>query len=63
KGADMGATFGGSSQTIFGSAGATPFLSKITAAAAIVFMITCLLLAVMYGKGKTSSIMEGVKNP
>jgi len=63
KGADMGAAFGGSSQTIFGSAGATPFLSKITAAAAIVFMITCLLLAVMYGKGKTSSIMEGVKTP
>ena len=61
KGADMGAAFGGSSQTIFGSGGATPFLSKITAAAAIVFMITCLLLAVMYGKGKTSSIMEGVK--
>ncbi len=62
KGADMGAAFGGSSQTIFGSAGATSFLSKITAAAAIVFMITCLLLAVMYGKGKTSSIMEGVKS-
>jgi preprotein translocase subunit SecG len=63
KGADMGAAFGGSSQTVFGSAGATSFLSKITAAAAIVFMITCLLLAVMYGKGKTSSIMKGVKTP
>jgi preprotein translocase subunit SecG len=63
KGADMGATFGGSSQTVFGSAGASSFLSKITAVAAIVFMITCLLLAVMYGKAKTSSIMKGVKNP
>jgi len=29
KGASMGAAFGGSSQTIFGSAGATPFLHKI----------------------------------
>jgi preprotein translocase subunit SecG len=62
KGADMGAAFGGSSQTVFGSSGATSFLSKITAAAAIIFMLTCLLLATMYGKGKTSSIMEGVKS-
>ncbi len=61
KGADMGATFGGSSQTVFGSAGATPFLSKVTAAAAIIFMITSLVLAFMFGKGKTSSIMEGVQ--
>jgi preprotein translocase subunit SecG len=61
KGADMGAAFGGSSQTVFGSAGATPFLSKVTAAAAIIFMITSLFLAFMFGKGKTSSIMEDVE--
>ena len=61
KGADMGAAFGGSSQAVFGSAGAAPFLSKVTAAAAIVFMITCLSLAYLYGKGATSSVMEGVK--
>jgi preprotein translocase subunit SecG len=44
KGAEMGAAFGGASQTIFGSAGAMGFLSKLTTVAAIVFMITSLLL-------------------
>ena len=63
KGADMGAAFGGSSQTVFGSAGASSFLSKITAAAAIIFMLTSLFLAFMFGKGKTSSIMEGMETP
>ena len=61
KGADMGAAFGGSSQTVFGSAGATSFLSKVTAAAAIIFMLTSLLLAFMFGKGRTTSVMEGVE--
>ncbi|MBN2442514.1 MAG: preprotein translocase subunit SecG [Spirochaetales bacterium] len=60
KGAGMGAAFGGSSQTVFGSAGATPFLSKITAAAAIIFMFTSLTLAFIYGKGRVTSKMEGV---
>jgi preprotein translocase subunit SecG len=61
KGADMGAAFGGSSQTVFGSAGATSFLSKVTTAAAIIFMLTSLTLAFMFAKGKKSSIMEGVQ--
>jgi len=61
KGADMGAAFGGSSQTVFGSAGASSFLTKITTVAAIVFMITSLFLAFLFGKGKTSSIMEGIE--
>lgn len=61
KGADMGAAFGGSSQTVFGSAGATSFLSKITIAAATIFIITSLFLAFLFGKGTSSSIMEGVK--
>ncbi len=60
KGADMGAAFGGSSQTVFGSRGATSFLHKITAAAAIIFMLTSLTLAFLFGRGTTSSIMEGV---
>ena len=61
KGADMGAAFGGSSQTVFGSSGATSFLSKITAAAAIIFMVTSLFLAFLFGKGASSSLMEGVE--
>ena len=60
KGADMGVAFGGSSQTVFGSAGATSFLHKITAAAAIIFMMTSLGLALLFGKGGTSSVMEEV---
>ena len=60
KGASMGASFGGSSQTVFGSAGATSFLHKVTAAAAIIFMLTSLGLAFLFGKGMSSSIMKGV---
>ncbi len=60
KGSSMGAAFGGSSQTVFGSTGATSFLHKITVAAAVIFMLTSLFLAFLFGKGKTSSIMEGV---
>ena len=48
KGSDMGAAFGGgSSQTLFGSTGASTFLSKATTGAAIVFMVTSLGLAWM----------------
>ena len=63
KGADMGAAFGGSSQAIFGSTGATSFMHKITAAAAIVFMLTSLSLALLFGRGSSSSIMEDVSRP
>ena len=47
KGAEMGAAFGGSSQTVFGSRGPGTFLSKVTVAAAIIFMLTSLSLAVL----------------
>ena len=60
KGADMGAAFGGSSQTVFGSRGAAPFLHKLTTVAAIIFMLTSLGLAFLFGKVSTSSIMKGV---
>lgn len=59
KGADMGAAFGGSSQTVFGSGGATSFLHKVTTAAAIIFMLTSLGLSFFFGRVGTSSIMEG----
>jgi preprotein translocase subunit SecG len=45
-GAEMGAAFGGSSQTLFGSRGAATVLSKVTTIAAIVFMLTSLSLAI-----------------
>jgi preprotein translocase subunit SecG len=60
KGASMGAAFGGSSQTIFGSSGATSFLQRITVAAAVIFMFTSLGLALISGRGTSSSVMKGV---
>ena len=60
KGAGMGAAFGGSSQTVFGSAGATTFLHKVTTIIAVVFMLTSLGLSFLFGRGATTSIMEDV---
>jgi len=62
KGADMGAAFGGSSQTVFGSGGPGTFLGKMTTFIAIFFMLTSLWLAYS-STHKTSSIMEGVSAP
>jgi preprotein translocase subunit SecG len=60
KGADMGAAFGGgTSQTLFGSTGATTFLSKLTTGAAIIFMVTSLFLAYLSGDRDRESIMTG----
>jgi preprotein translocase subunit SecG len=61
KGADMGAAFGGSSQAVFGSGGATTFLHRVTTAAAIIFMLTSLGLSFVIGRGISTSIMEGVQ--
>ncbi|WNM59634.1 preprotein translocase subunit SecG [Candidatus Nitrospira allomarina] len=55
KGAEIGASFGGSSQTVFGSRGPGTFLSKITVGAAIVFMLTSLSLALLSKQANTSS--------
>ncbi len=61
KGAEMGAAFGGASQTIFGGAGPAPFLTKITTGAAIIFMITSLALAYVSSHPQGRSIMKDVK--
>lgn len=60
KGADMGAAFGGSSQAVFGSSGATPFLLKVTTVIAALFMFTSLGLTFISGRTGPSSIMQGV---
>ncbi len=62
KGADMGAAFGGSSQTVFGSSGASTFLGKMTAGIAILFMITSLFLTYT-ASHRSSSLMERSKIP
>ena len=61
KGADMGATFGGGSQTVFGPRGAATILSKVTAAAAILFMTTSISLAWL--SARTSSKPIFAKEP
>ncbi len=53
KGTDMGAVFGGGSQTLFGASGAGNLLTKLTTATAITFMITSLILT--YSQTHSSS--------
>ena len=61
RGAEMGAAFGGSSQTLFGSSGGTTFFGKLTTLAAVVFMLTCLGLTYFSGRPDTKSVMEKVQ--
>jgi len=63
KGADMGATFGGGSQTLFGAAGADNFLTKVTTGLAVIFMLTSVVLAaqkyeLMAGRGAEGTIFK-----
>lgn len=58
KGAEMGAAFGGASQTLFGGSGGSSFMSKLTTGAAIIFMITCLLLSYRPSTPGNRSVME-----
>ena len=60
KGAGIGAAFGGSSQTVFGSSGAAPFLAKLTAVAAVLFMLTSLSLTFL-SRQQEVSVMRGLK--
>jgi preprotein translocase subunit SecG len=58
KGADMGAVFGGSSSTVFGSTGAGNFLTRLTTAAAIIFMVTSLSLTYLSGHQTTATVFD-----
>ena len=58
KGADIGATFGGSSQSLFGTEGPVPLLNKITTIAAIVFMGTSISLAYISANKSTGTVMS-----
>jgi preprotein translocase subunit SecG len=62
KGADMGAAFGGSSQTVFGSSGAGTFLGKLTATVAVVFMLTSLALTYT-ASHRSSSLTDRARVP
>lgn len=58
KGADMGAVFGGSSSTVFGSTGAGNFLTRLTTASAIIFMVTSLSLTYLSGRQTTATVFD-----
>jgi len=61
KGADIGASFGGSSQAIFGTEGPLPLLNKITTFSAIIFMLTSIGLAYLSANKANESVMSGIK--
>jgi preprotein translocase subunit SecG len=63
KGADMGAVFGGGSQTLFGSSGAGNFLTKLTTGTAIAFMLTSLILTYGASRSPTSHLIEKLPAP
>jgi preprotein translocase subunit SecG len=61
KGAEIGASFGGSSQTVFGSRGPANFLSKFTVVVAAIFMLTSLSLAMLAKERTFSSTVIDLK--
>ena len=63
KGADMGAVFGGGSQTLFGSSGAGNFLTKLTTGTALAFMVTSLILTYGASRTSTSNLIDRLPAP
>ena len=58
KGADIGAVFGGSSQTVFGSSGAGNLLTRVTSALAAIFFLTSMFLAYASARHVSGSIFD-----
>ena len=64
KAGDLASTFGSTgSQTAFGARGAATVLTKATAICAIIFMLTSLSLAIMYTRGSSGTVLEGIPVP
>jgi len=63
KGADMGAVFGGGSQTLFGSGGAGNFLTRLTTATAVIFMLTSLILTYGQTPSTSSRLIQRLPSP
>ena len=61
KGTDMGAAFGGSSQTVFGPSGGATFLSKLTVIVAITILTTSISLAYHSTQRRDSSLIKSDK--
>jgi preprotein translocase subunit SecG len=64
KGADMGAAFGsGSAGSLFGSAGASNFMSKTTAVLAAVFFVTSLALTYFSAPSRSGGVTQHLEAP
>jgi preprotein translocase subunit SecG len=78
KGADMGAAFGGGSNTVFGAGGAADFITRLTTGMAIAFMVSSIFLVKAYTASANTlasqqngvvvdplagSVMEGASEP
>jgi preprotein translocase subunit SecG len=63
KGAGIGAAFGGASQTVFGPRGPGSFLGKLTTAAAGIFMVTSLVLAIFSSQYVGGSVIMTAPAP
>ena len=61
KAGDLASAFGGAgSQAAFGARGTATLLTKATTVCAVIFMITCLGLAILSRGNRGSSVMERV---
>jgi preprotein translocase subunit SecG len=59
KGAEISASFGGSSQTVFGSTGGANFFQIFTGVCAALFMVTSVFLATQGGnRAMSKSVMD-----
>ncbi len=64
KAGDLAATFGSTgSQTAFGARGAASVLTRATTVAAVVFMMTSLTLSILFTKGSSGTVLEGIALP
>ena len=63
KGGDLGSVFGGgggTSESVFGAAGAVPFLSKVTRVLAVLFLLSSLTLGYFAAKNVSSSAVTDI---
>ena len=59
KGGGLSDTFGGSSQQIFGTK-SSAFLNRATAVCAVLFIVTCISLGILSGRGR-GSLLESTR--
>ncbi len=64
KAGDLAATFGSTgSQTAFGARGAASVLTRATTVCAVIFMVTSLTLTILFTKGSSGTVLEGIALP